>query len=406
MTLSHLDIGHSPRNFIPFPTGGQYWSAPAHQHDADEETEDDDGWGEGAAASGDMWGAPTAVGDQHSADGGWGAPSSGDWGAPTGGGWGEPAPATGGWGQPPEPASNRLGVSGLSRGRKRGSVQHAQSPTASPQAPASLHPSAAAHMSPSGWGAPPAAAAWGEPTTGGWGQPPAPPPAPKPPAAKPAWANWANEAKMVTTRPTPAPTSYPYPAQTPAVGGGTRQVLSDQQRSQILSSLLETPHQQTKDYFSQSQPQHHRQQSAARPSRAQQGYHPSQHDMNAQLLAEQQSILRSIQEQHARAANGRTHHGHAQQQSRPQPVQYADSWTHWGRDGWGGERASTIPEEDEDYDEDEEDDWEEEDDSWGRSYGTNQRVRFSPNVDYAQSPSSAARARAHAPGPEIGRAHV
>ena len=152
---------------------------------------------------------------------------------------------------------------------------------------------------------------------------------------------------MVNTRPSPA-TSHPYAPQSAAVGGGTRQALSEQQRSQILSSLLQDPNQQTKGSFPQSQPQRHRQQQAAPSSRPQQAFHPSQQHpsqqgvLDPQFLAEQQSILRSIQENNAR---GGGHH----QQSRPQPVQYADSWTNWGRDAWGGDRASTIPEEDEEY---------------------------------------------------------
>lgn len=396
MALSHLDMDRSPRNFIPFPTAG-HWPAPEHDGDAHEHDDEDD-WGEGAAESADVWGGPSSESEQHSVRD-WGAPSGGGWGdPPSGGAWGEAPIAPGAWGLPPEPASNGLGVYGMSKGNsKRGGVPVAQSPRTTAQAPASLHPSAAVHMTPSaavhmapsGWGAPHAATtAWGDPT-GGWGQPPVP----RPPAAKPAWANWANEVKMVNTKPAPVPNSYAYPADPVTVGGGTRQVLSNQQRSQLLSSLLAAPNQQTEGYFSQSQPQHHRQQSVPHPNHSQQGQyaHPQ-----VQFAAEQQSTLRRAQESHARSANGHSQPGHAQQQTRPAP-QYADSWTHWGRDGWGGERTSTIPEEDEEYDEDEDGEWEEdEDDEWSPSHG-NQRVRFSPNVDYAQSPSSAARARPRHP---------
>ncbi|RPD81087.1 hypothetical protein L226DRAFT_129193 [Lentinus tigrinus ALCF2SS1-7] len=341
----------SPRNFIPFPTGAPgHWPAPAHSED--DYADDNDDWGEGAAESGELWGQPEPTSTAHEpADArGWGAPTGGGWGdpvPPTGGGWGAPA-ASGEWGQPPTPASNGLGVYGMVRGNSKtqrgGAPANTQSPSrAQAPAPTSLHPSAAVPtMSPSrGWGAPaPAAHAWGEPAHT-WGQPAAP----KPPAQKPAWANWANEVKMGA-----------------AVGGGTRQALSEQQRSQILSSLLQDPNQQAKGYFPQSQPQPRRQQQAPPSSRSQQAFHPSQQGLlDPHFLAEQQSIMRSIQENNARE-------GGRHQQSRPQPVQYADSWANWGRDTWGGERASTIPEEDEEYEDD--DDWEDDaDDGWGGQAG-------------------------------------
>ena len=399
----------SPRNFIPFPTGAPgHWPASGHSED-DHADDDDDDWGNGAAESGQVWGQPISAAHEPAHHDSWGVPPPGGWGEPvppsTGGGWGAPV-ASGEWGQPPAAANNGLGVYGMGRGNSR--TQRGGAPTNNPQSPSrapapaqtSLHPSAAVHnMSPSqSWGAPaPAAHTWAEPAHN-WGHP-APP---KPPAPKPAWANWANEVKMVNTRPSPA-TSHPYAPQSAAVGGGTRQALSEQQRSQILSSLLQDPNQQTKGSFPQSQPQRHRQQQAAPSSRPQQAFHPSQQHpsqqgvLDPQFLAEQQSILRSIQENNAR---GGGHH----QQSRPQPVQYADSWTNWGRDAWGGDRASTIPEEDEEYDDDE---WEDEgDDGWGShgGYGGGtQRVRFSPNVDYARSPSTtASRIQPHAPAPAPG----
>ncbi|KAI0750861.1 hypothetical protein C8Q80DRAFT_536465 [Daedaleopsis nitida] len=378
MALPHLNMAYSPRNFITFPTGG-HW--PASAHDAHEEQEQDDGWGEGATASGNLWGA-SAASDRHSGDdwGGSGGGGDDDWGATTGEGWDAPsggggwgqAPSGGGgwgqapsaatesqWGQPPAAAAagNGLGMYGMARGSSKRGGAHAQSPTtASAQAPASLHPTAAAQMmSPSGWGARPAPAptGWGQPAAA-WGQPAAP----RTTAAKPAWANWANEVKMGgSTQPAVATTAYAYQAQPAAVGGGTRQVLSEHQRSQVLSSLLEDPNQQAKGYYQQSQ--HHRQQAAAHPTRTQQSLHPTQ--LEAQLIAEQQGIYRSIQDSNARAG---TQHGYAQQHGRPQPVQYADSWTHWGNSGWGGDRASTIPEEEEEEYEDEE--WEDdEDDGWG-----------------------------------------
>ncbi|TFK91812.1 hypothetical protein K466DRAFT_286950 [Polyporus arcularius HHB13444] len=295
-----MDI--SPRNLIPFPTGG-LWPAPAP--DEDEENEEDDSWGEGAEDSGDVWNQPSPAAHEPADERGYGAPTGGGWGdpvPPTGGGWGAP-PASSEWGQPPTPAGNGAYAMGRGNSRRGGAPTNAHPPTRA-QAPAhtSLHPSAqaAAHtMSPAqGWGAPaPAAPEWGQPTQN-WGQP-APP---KPPAQKPAWANWANEAKM-------------------------------------------------------SQPQRHRQQQAAPPSRSQQTFHPSQQGhVDPHFLAEQQSIMRSIQETSGRG-------GGRHQQSRPQPVQYADSWNNWGRDTWGGDRASTIPEEDEEYEDDE---WEDEgDDGWG-----------------------------------------
>ena len=111
--------------------------------------------------------------------------------------------------------------------------------------------------------------------------------------------------------------------------------------------------------------------------------------VNAQLIAQQEGILRSIQEGNARG--GRAPRGHPQPPVQPPP----GAWQQWGREAWGTDRASTIPEEDEDYEE--EGDWEDEgDDGWGQPYPHNQRVRFSSNVSYAsQSPRSASRAPAH-----------
>ncbi|KAJ2955755.1 hypothetical protein NUW54_g14716 [Trametes sanguinea] len=161
---------------------------------------------------------------------------------------------------------------------------------------------------------------------------------------------------MVNTQPPPPTQAYAYTGQNPQAGGsGHRRDLSQQQRSQILSSLLQAPNQYTKDYLSQAQAQQThqpRQPSASHHGRPQQSLHPSQQWQDPQFLAEQQGIYRSIQE-------SRTH-AHARGQ--PQPVQQADSWGYMGGGGWG-ERASTIPEEDE-YDDEEEDD-----DGWGRPPG-------------------------------------
>lgn len=187
---------------------------------------------------------------------------------------------------------------------------------------------------------------------------------------------------------------YDYATQAAASGGGTRQVLSEQQRSQILSSLLEAPQQQTKGYFPQSPPQtssHPKQQPAAHPTQ-------SQTYMHAQFVAEQQGILRSIQEANMHS-NGHALHNHPQQAR--QGLQYADSWTNWGRDAYGGERASTIPEEDEYEDDGWGDTEDEQEDDWGQGHGydNNQRVRFSSNVSYAGTPSVASRTPSHGAAP-------
>ncbi|EIW61940.1 uncharacterized protein TRAVEDRAFT_163588 [Trametes versicolor FP-101664 SS1] len=218
------------------------------------------------------------------------------------------------------------------------------------QAPAhtSFHPSATAHMPQSRYGAHHAQQEWGAPDVAGWGGqaswgPQAPPkPAPGPPAAKPAWANWANEAKGMPM------------------------------------AQAQAAHQPRRE-----QPGSHH----GRPQ--QQSLHPSQQWQDPHFVAEQQSILRSIQE--ARSQSG-SHHG------RPQPVQQADSWGYMtgGGGGWG-ERASTIPEEDEYDEEEDEDDWghdmghDKGGYGWGGGHAPNGgRVRFSPNISYGSSPRARA----------------
>ncbi|OSD04269.1 hypothetical protein PYCCODRAFT_139298 [Trametes coccinea BRFM310] len=331
-----------------------------------------------------------------------------------------PAPADDAWGVPSSPQGgmdaggyvtkkSSLKRSGA-RSRSRDSGPPPP-PQPQPPAPAAFHPSAAAHMGsshfsahhpPQDWGAP-SGGQWGEPSWGG--PPPAPPPPPKPPSAappsaKPAWANWANEARgmpMVNTQLAPPTQAYAYPGQNPPPGGSSStRDLSQQQRSEILSSLLQAPNQYTKDYFSQAQAQQShqaRQPSASHHDRPQQSLHPSQQWQDPQFLAEQQGIYRSIQE-------SRTH---AHARGHPQPVQQADSWGYMGGGGWG-ERASTIPEEDE-YDDEEEDD-----DGWGDNMGggdggwggagptNNGRVRFSPNISYASSPRHRANSMPVHPG--------
>ncbi|KAI1786531.1 hypothetical protein LXA43DRAFT_54467 [Ganoderma leucocontextum] len=303
-------------------------------------------------------GHPQAAIEEVEEDDGWGVdaaaasgtvwdPPADDWGgAPVApGDWGEPA-ADDGWGQSPAVPANggQEGDARASRGRSRsrqGGAQSNPQPTTQQGArahasPNSIHPSAHAHqMSPSGWG--PAVDAWGtEPPRPSWAQPAAP----KPPGQKPAWTKWASEAKLSP----PQPSSY------------------------------------------------QRQQPAAHPGQ-------SQAYLHAQLLAEQQSIMHSIQEANTHS-NGHAHGSHSQQ-TRP-PPQYADSWANWGRDAWGGERASTIPEEDE-YEDDGWGDTEDED-GWGQSHGydNNQRVRFSSNVSYAGTPSNASRTPSHGPAPASG----
>ncbi|KAI0660963.1 hypothetical protein C8Q70DRAFT_755607 [Cubamyces menziesii] len=376
--------------------GGGYdeWGAPGHVGSQDSAV---DWGGDGASAPAvDTWGEPGAV-----------APA-GEWGAPPGDNWGSsPAAADEVWGAAESPVSATGGGFGSKKGatKKGGAHSHSQQQSAHPapqptQAPAhtSFHPSAAAHMASSHYGAQHASQTWGIATASEWGAPggwsaPAPPPKPPPApqnSAKPAWANWANEAKKlptVNTQPVRT-TSYSYPNPNAAAGGGARPVLSDQQRSQILNSLLQAPdNQYTKD-FSQAQAQqsHH-----ARPSgsqhqqaRTQQPLHPSQQWQDPHFLAEQQSIWRSIQETQPQPQHGQNH---------PQPIQHADSWGYMSGGGWG-ERASTIPEEDEyedEEDEEEEDDWGNgmggnKGYDWGTGQASNGRVRFSPNISYSSSP--------------------
>ncbi|KAI0352938.1 hypothetical protein OH77DRAFT_1408283 [Trametes cingulata] len=241
--------------------------------------------------------------------------------------------------------------------KKSGAHSHSQQPAPphQPQAPTrgtSFHPSAATHMPSSRYGAHHATQDWGAPAAAGWDEPgswgPPPPakqPSAPPPSARPAWTTWANEARGLP-------------------------MAQAQAQAQASHNPARHPSQQ-----------HH--------SRPQQPLHPSQQWQDPRFLAEQESILRSIQD--ARST-GRSHHS---QQGRPQPVQQADSWGYMGGAGWG-ERASTIPEEDEYEDEDEDD----EEDDWGdgmhhnKGYGWgtgqtttgNGRVRFSPNVSYSSSP--------------------
>lgn len=395
-------MNRAPCNYIHFPTAG--W--PRHPQATAEEIEDDGGWGgAGVAASGEVWDPPAND---------WGSVPANNWGSAPPNDWGSAPAAPGGWDEPvaddswgPSPAAHASGGQGGypagSRGRSRSRQGDAQSnpqPTTqhgmrAPASPSSLHPSARAHqMSPSSWGL--VVDAWGtEPPRPPWAQSTAP----QPSGHRPAWTKWASEAKLVNTPPVHAtPTTYDYAPQA-APGGGTRQVLSEQQRSQILSSLLEAPQQQAKDYSPQSPPQPNgrsRQHAAAYPGQ-------SQTYMHAQFVAEQQGILRSIQDANVHL-NGHAHRGHSQQ---PRAVpQYADSWNNWGRDAYGGDRASTIPEEDEYQDED--DGWgdTEDEDGWGHGQGhghdNNQRVRFSSNVSYAGTPSIASRTPSHGPAPASG----
>ncbi|KAI0771648.1 hypothetical protein BD413DRAFT_492913 [Trametes elegans] len=362
-----------PHNYIPFPSDN--WDEPGNV---------------GADDADDAWGDPGAGADWE--DPGAGAHTAGadDWGAPSGGDWGMPTAVDNNWGAhaPASPGSMNGGYGGQPRKsslKKSGAHSHPQQSAHPPpaQAPAhtSFHPSAAAHMASSHFGAQHAPQDWGAPATagwedsGGWGPPPPPPPKPST-TSKPAWANWANEARGIPTVNTqPATTSHPYRGQNTAAApaGGGRPALSDQQRSQILSSLLQAPNQYTKDYLSQTMQQATRSASGSRP---QQSFNPNQ-QWDAQVLAEQQGILRSLQES---SGHGRSHHA---QQGHPQPVQQADSWGNYMGGGWG-ERASTIPEEDE-Y-EDEEDEWGDAGGAWGTGQTTNGRVRFSPDVSYLSSP--------------------
>ncbi|KAI0638205.1 hypothetical protein C8Q77DRAFT_1153873 [Trametes polyzona] len=402
---SHDVTANSPAG----PAGGGYddWGAPTHTggHGGG-----GGGWGtESAAPAGNDWGpATTTAADDWgpattTAADDWGpatAPAD-EWGAPAGGGddWPRsPARDDQSWGpSSPLSISGGGGYGTKKSAMKKGGAQvgahgHSQQPApphSQAPAPTSFHPAAAAQMASSRYGAHHASQDWGAPTApAGWTQqtpwaPPAPPkPPPAPPAAKPAWANWAHEAKilpMVNSRPSPQPSSYGHPEQSAAAGGGARQAPPEQQRSQILSSLLQDPNQYAKDYLSQAQTQaqatHHS--SRDHHGRAQQYPQPGQQMHDPHFIAEQQSILRSIQE--ARSQSGI--HG---QQHRPQPIQQADSWGYGT--GWG-ERASTIPEEDEYDDEDDEDE-----DGWGHGGGgswghtNNGRVRFSPNISYSSSP--------------------
>ncbi|KAI9063224.1 hypothetical protein FKP32DRAFT_1592688 [Trametes sanguinea] len=332
----------SSRNYIPFPTADN-WGAPAHVggHAGEADAWGSDGGG-GSAGADDAWGEPT----HHDGD-------NGEWGAPSGGDWGMPAPAGDAWGAPSSPQGMDPGgyvtkKSSLKRSGARSRSRDSGPPPPQPQppAPAAFHPSAAAHMPishfsaqhpPQDWGAP-SGGHWGEQS---WGAPaPAPPPPPKPPSAappsgKPAWANWANEARGMP--------------------------------------------------MAQAQQTHQpRQPSASHHGRPQQSLHPSQQWQDPQFLAEQQGIYRSIQE-------SRTH---AHARGHPQPVQQADSWGYMGGGGWG-ERASTIPEEDEYDDEEEGDDgWGDHlgggDGGWGTGAANNGRVRFSPNISYSSSPRNRA----------------
>ncbi|CDO75605.1 hypothetical protein BN946_scf184858.g45 [Trametes cinnabarina] len=356
----------------------------------------DDAWGSDLVAS-----EPEGSWGQHAGDN-----NGGGWDAPSGGDWGEPSPADGGWGAPgspqrtnPEPYPMKKSSLKRSGARSHSRDSGPPPPPQQPPAPAAFHPSAAAHMASSHFSAPHPPQDWGAHAGGQWGEPsshwgapaPAPPPPPPkppsapPPSGRPAWANWANEARgmpMVNTQPVSATTTHAYRGHNSMAGGSSRRDISPQQRSQIMSSLLQAPNQYTKDYFSQAQAQQSHQ--AGQPAtshhdRQQQSLHPSQQWQDPQFLAEQQGIYRSLQE-------SRTH---AHARGHPQPVQQADSWGYMGGGAWG-ERASTISEEDE-Y-EDEDNGWGDDvgggggGQGWGTGDANNGRVRFSPNISYSSSP--------------------
>ncbi|KAI9000994.1 hypothetical protein BD414DRAFT_473304 [Trametes punicea] len=305
------------------------WGASEHVGGHDH----DDAWGDpGTSGDGDAWGEPAR------------STAADDWGPPSGDDWGVPAAADDAWGAPASPQSANTGYatkkSSMKKSRARSHSResgHQPPPPAQAPAPTSLHPSAAAHMAPSHYGAHHASQGWGAAAHSDWGEPSAwgaPPPPPKPPSAapsaKPAWASWANEAKGMS--------------------------MAQAQQSQ----------------------------NSGRDSRAppQQSHQPSQQWQDPQFLAEQHSIYRSIQETRPHNPPYRARQGH------PQPVQQADSWGYMGGGGGWGDRASTIPEEDE-YDE-EEDDWGDGGGGGGHGWGAgdtgNTRVRFSPDVSYASSP--------------------
>ncbi|KAH9853453.1 hypothetical protein C2E23DRAFT_728298 [Lenzites betulinus] len=240
-----------------------------------------------------------------------------------------------GGGYPPKKSALKKGSA-----HSQSASLHAREQARAP-APTSFHPSAhlaAQHSVPMAtsqygaqdWGAPPAST-WND-THGGWGQPPPPPqpppkPAAAPPSGRPAWTTWANEAKGLP--------------------------------------------------MAQAQATHQPRHSMSQHGRPQQ--HPGQQWQDPHFLAEQQSILHSIQE--GRSQTGSRH----APQNRPQPVQQADSWGYMGGGGGWGERASTIPEEDEYDDEEEEDDWgngmgSQKGYGWGGAQTGNGHVRFSPNI--------------------------
>ncbi|OBZ77151.1 hypothetical protein A0H81_04072 [Grifola frondosa] len=412
------------RNHIPFPTGG--WG-----NDQTAAGGGDDGWGPGAAEADTMWGAATRTSPTMD-DGNWNGNGEGnqgwsnnpdDFGAGTSGSGG----VKDGWGIQPEPA--QAGGNAKKSSSKKGN-SHTFQPAAPADAWGTSHPS---------------------PNTGAWGRPaqssrapPAPPPAPAA-APAPAWSNWAREAKMLpkVTIPTieTAPT-YPSLAPQGAAFSGDRPALSQQQRTQLLSSLLDD-RQQAEGFPLQSQGaqsvdarwqqaalqqqlqqvQQAQQQAAARQAQAAHAQRRQAQPANTQqqqaqareqLARENAALYHSLQQRQAQALlqqqqaylmakqnENVQHKHHAQSHSRRhEPVQQADSWDDWGGNnygsGWNNQRASTIQEEDEneyyneDDDEDEEekyddnddygenDDYDERDDGWGQNY--NQKVRFSPAV--------------------------
>lgn len=265
-------------------------------------------------------------------------------------------------------------------------------------------------------------------------------PAVTPAAAKPVqsgWLNWASEAKglpQVTTSITATaklvpPTLHPAPPTVSVTSRTLQPVLSPQERTARLASLLSDPTEtksahsqshtsQTTDAMrrnhvgpavapSQQEYQRFHAQLAAQVQATHQAQQQAQYQLQQQTqrvhqaqLQAQLQVQRAYQErqaafsQQARENRGQSQYpqqqqGFAQNQStRAPPMQQQDSWgsnTGWSGGGWGPDWTEAIPEEDEEESEEEEDEEEEEEEGW-RANEDDAHVRFSPGVSYRYDP--------------------
>lgn len=190
-----------------------------------------------------------------------------------------------------------------------------------------------------------------------------------------AWSKWHDEARGLP-KVTSSTNALPFVSPVVSAASGNRPVLSQQQRSRTLASLLSHPT-QTKGPVTQSQGNPYQAVSAVQPAPAQPALRHTQqaqgfgHQTDAEALRrhladlqqqQQQQMQRQMQQQQMQqqfqmqqqaqmqqgGGRGKNKGGHQQHQhgsQRPQKIQPEESWGTGG--GWGGEWNDAIPEEDE-----------------------------------------------------------